>query len=220
MANEIQVKVQRREVTGKQARKLRAQGLTPGNISGGGKPSIAIQMNQRMLTDIIKQHGAPILRINIEPDGQTDTALLARVERDAVSTAILHVDLRRVTLSQPIKARVPLHTEGDAPAVKVYNGVLLHVMEMIEVEALPANIPDAVTVDISGLTELNSTLTAKEIKAPANVRVLVAPDEPVITIKAPRIEVVEEQPAAVEQPAAEAEAAEAEAPEAGGAAEE
>ena len=210
MANEIKVWVQRREVTGKQARKLRAQGLTPGNISGGGKPSVAIQMNQRMLADIIKQHGTPILRLNIEPDGEMDTALLARVERDAVSTAILHVDLRRVTLSQPIKARVPLHTEGDAPAVKVYNGVLLHLMEAVEVEALPANLPDAVTIDITALTELNSTLTAKDIKAPANVQVLVAPDEPVITVKAPRVEVVEEQPtAAAEAPAAATEAAEA-----------
>ncbi len=220
MANEIKVWVQRREVTGKQTRKLRAQGLTPGNISGGGKPSIAIQMNQRMLNDIIKQHGTPILRVSIEPDGATDTALLARVERDAVSTAILHVDLRRVTLTQPIKARVPLHVVGDAPAVKDYNGVLLHLMEAVEVEALPANLPDAVTIDISGLTELNSTLTAKEIKAPANVQVLVAPDEPVITVKAPRVEIVEEQPvaAAEAQPAPVSEAAEA--AEEGGAAEE
>lgn len=216
MANEVKVRVQRREVTGKQTRKLRAQGLTPGNISGGGKPSIAIQMNLRELNDIIKQHGTPILRVSVEPDGGTDTALLARVERDAVSTAILHVDLRRVKLTELIKARVPLHTEGDAPAVKVYNGVLLHLMEAVEVEALPGNLPDALTIDISGLEEFNSTLTAKDIKAPANVHVLVSPDEPVITVKAPRVEAAEEQPAAAaeEQPAAASPAAEAETPEA------
>ncbi|HEX8995946.1 MAG TPA: 50S ribosomal protein L25 [Ktedonobacterales bacterium] len=209
MANEIKVKVQRREEMGKHASRLRAQGLVPGNISGGGQPSVAVQMDQHALTDIIKHHGAPILRITIEPDGGNDTALLAKVERDAVSRAILHADFRRVKLTQPVKARVPLHTEGDAPAVKLYNGVLLHLMEAIEVEALPANIPDALTIDISGLEELNSTLTAKDINVPANVQVLVAPDEPVIAIKAPRVELPEEVPAAAaeEAPAEAAEAA-------------
>jgi large subunit ribosomal protein L25 len=196
MANEIKMRAQRRVVMGKQVRQLRAQGLTPGNISGGGKPSIAIQMDQHELRDIIKAQGAPILRITVEPDGGTDVALLARVERDAVSTAILHVDFRRIVLSDPIKARVPLHTEGDAPAVKMYNGVLLHLMESIEVEALPANLPDALLIDISGLTELNTNLTAKDIKVPANVQVLVSPDEPVVMVKAPRVEAPEE--AAVE----------------------
>lgn len=211
MANEMKVRVQRREVMGKHARQLRSKGLTPGNISGGGKPSVAIQMDQRELVDIIKHHGAPILRISIEPDGGNDTALLAKVERDAVSSAILHVDFRRVKLTQPIKARVPLRTEGDAPAVKVYNGVLLHLMEAVEVEALPANLPDAVTIDISGLVELNSTLTAKDIKAPAKVQVLVAPDEPVITVKAPRVETAEEvaTEAGEQQPLTAAEATEA-----------
>ena len=215
MANQVDVRVQRREVTGKHIRKLRAQGITPGNISGGGKPSIAIQMDQRELIHIIKQHGTPVLRVSVEPSGETDTALLARVERDAVSTAILHVDFRRVNLADPIKARVPLHTTGDSPAVKDYNGVLLHLMEAVEVEALPANLPDAVTIDISGLTELNSTLTAKDIKAPATVHVLVAPDEPIVMIKPPRVEVVEEQPAegAEGQPAEASPAAEAKAPE-------
>jgi large subunit ribosomal protein L25 len=216
LANEIKLRVQRREVTGKHTRKLRAEGLTPGNISGGGKPSVAIQMNQKDLLALIRQRGTPILRISVDPDGGSDTALLAKVERDAVSAAILHVDFRRVKLTDPIKARVPLHTRGDAPAVKVYNGILLHLMESIEVEALPANLPDALYIDISGLTELNSTLTAKEIEAPAKAQLLIAPDEPVITVKAPRIE-VEEAPAAAEQPAAAAEAASGAAPtEAGG----
>lgn len=208
MANEIRLRVQLREVTGKQTRKLRAQGLTPGNISGGGKPSISIQMSQRELTDILKKPGAPILRISVDPSGETDTAMLTRVERNAISTAILHVDFRRVNLADPIKARVPLHTTGDSPAVKDYNGVLLHLMESVEVEALPANLPDTLTIDISGLVELNSTLTAKDIILPANVQMLVAPDEPIIIVKAPRVEAVEaEQPAAEAQPAAAGEAA-------------
>ncbi len=210
MADEIKVRAQTREVTGKHVKQLRAKGLIPGNISGGGKPSVAIQLDQVALRDIIKAAGAPILRITVEPGAGVDTALLARVERDAVSTAILHVDFRRIVLTDPIKARVTLHTVGEAPAVKVYNGVLLHLMESVEVEALPANLPDALTIDISGLTELNSNLTAKDIQTPANVRVLVAPDEPVVMVKAPRIETAEETAVASgeEQPLTAAEATE------------
>lgn len=211
MANEINVRVQAREVTGKQTRLLRKQGLIPGNISGGGKPSVAIQLDQHSLREILKEHGAPILRITVEPGAGMDTALLARVERDAVSTAVLHVDFRRIVLSDPIKARVPLHTVGDAPAVKLYNGVLLHLMESVEVEALPRNLPEALTIDISGLTELNSTLTAKDIAVPANVQALISPDEAVITVKAPRVETAEETAVAAgeEQPLTPTEATEA-----------
>ena len=95
MANEIKVSVQSREALGRHAKKLRAQGLIPANISGGGKPSTAIQLDPHELHDILKAHGTPILRITVEPGGDTDTALLARVERDAVSAAVLHVDFRR-----------------------------------------------------------------------------------------------------------------------------
>lgn len=211
MANEIKVRAQAREALGRHAKKLRAQGLIPANISGGGKPSTAIQLDPHELHDILKAAGAPILRITVEPGGDTDTALLARVERDAVSAVVLHVDFRRVVLTQPVKARVPLHTEGDAPAVKLYNGVLLHILESVEVEALPRNLPEAVTIDISGLTELNSTLTAKDIKAPSNVQLHVDPDEPVITVKAPRVETAEEvaTEAGAQQPLTTAEAEEA-----------
>jgi large subunit ribosomal protein L25 len=204
VANEVKVSVEQRETIGKQLSKLRAKGLIPANISGGGKPSIAVQLDQQTFLSITKQRGAPVLRISVEPNGGTDMALLARVERNPISKAILHVDFRRIVMSKPIKARVPLHTEGDAPAVKVYNGVLLHLMENVEVEALPANLPDALTIDISGLLELNAILTAKDIKTPANVTVLVAPDEPVIMIKAPRIEAATE--AAEAAPAAAASA--------------
>ena len=198
MANEVKVHVEKREATGKAVSKLRKQGVIPGNISGGGKPSIAVQIDEHELGAIIKHHGAPVLRISMGSASGTDTALLARVVRDAVSRAILHVDFRRVLLTQPIKAYVPLHIEGEAPAVKMYNGVLLHLMESVEVEALPANLPDAVTIDISPLEELNSTLTAKDIKAPPKVQVLTSPDEPVVAVKAPRVEV--EEPAAAEAP--------------------
>lgn len=202
MANEVKVHVEKREATGKAVSKLRKQGVIPANISGGGKPSVAVQIGEQELGALIKHHGAPVLRISTAGASGTDTALLARVERDAVSRAILHVDFRRVLLTQPIKAYVPLHTEGEAPAVKIHNGVLLHVLESIEVEALPANLPDALTIDISSLEELNSTLTAKDITVPPKVHVLAAPDEPVITVKAPRIEV--EEPVAAEEAAPEA----------------
>lgn len=200
MANEVKVHVEKREATGKAVSKLRKQGVIPGNISGGGKPSVAVQIEEHELTALIKHHGAPVLRISTVGASGTDTALLARVERDAVSRAILHVDFRRVLLTQPIKAYVPLHTEGESPAVKLYNGVLIHAMESIEVEALPANLPDALTIDISSLEELNSTLTVKDIKAPPKVQVIAPPDEPVITIKAPRIEVEEPVAAEAEAP--------------------
>lgn len=202
MADEMNLRAQRREMVGKRAKQLRRQGIAPANISGAGQPSVAIQVEQHELETLLKRHGAPILNITVEPDGASATALLGRVERDAVSGAILHVDFRRVQLSQPIKAHVPVHTAGDAPAVKVYNGVLLRLLETVEIEALPRDLPEALMVDVSGLTELNTNLLVSDITPIRGVTVLTSAEEPVVTIKPPRVETPEETAVAAgeEQP--------------------
>jgi len=107
------------------------------------------------------------------------------------------VDFRRVQLNQPVHARVPLHLTGEAPAIRLHGGVLLHLLDAVEIESLPANIPEAVMLDISPLDELNSLLTVADIQLPKNVKLVSAATEPAVTIKPPRIEVPE-----VEAPAA------------------
>lgn len=205
MPEQFNIKAQVREITGKRVRNLRAQGIIPANLSGDAKPSVAIQLPTDELNRLLKRRGAGVLRLQIGSASRAETALLNRVARNPITSAVLHVDFRRVRLNQPVHARVPVHVTGEAPAIRVQGGVLLHLLDHIEIEALPANIPEAVTVDISSLEELNSTLTVASVQLPANVKMMSPEGEPVVTIKAPRIEVPEvEAPTAAPEAAAEA----------------
>lgn len=202
MPDQITLKAQTREITGKKVSRLRAQGITPANISGAAKPSIAIQVSTSDLSNVLKQHSAGMLRIQVSPGSHNENVVLSRVERDAVTTKIVHVDFRRVRLNQSLRLRVPVHLTGEAPAVRVGGGILIHVLDSVEIESLPGNIPDAVTLDISPLVDLNTSLTVADIVTQEHVKIMTAPTEPVVTVKAPRIEVEEAEPAAA-TPAAE-----------------
>jgi large subunit ribosomal protein L25 len=95
-----------------------------------------------------------------------------------------------------MKARVPIRLRGVSLAVKNFDGVLLHLLDAVEVEALPANLPDAVEVDISGLEELKATLHVRDLEIPQGVTVLTDADETIVKVEPPRV-AVEEIPAAV-----------------------
>ena len=192
MSDRATLSAQKRTIFGKSVRSLRRQGMLPANVSGHNRESLAIQIDAHAFEQMLKDHGSStLITLNITPGGIKDTALIARVEHDPVSRAIQHVDFRHVELSEPIRARVPLHLEGESPAVRIENGVLLHPIDTIEVEALPTNLPEALTLDLSGLTELGSSLYARDIKAPSKVTILTNPDEVVVTIQAPRIAIEE-----------------------------
>jgi large subunit ribosomal protein L25 len=197
MPEQFDIRAQTRQIIGKRVRNLRAQGLIPANVSGAAKSSIAIQLPKDELNRMLKHHGATVLRLHLDRGSRPETVLLSRVERHPITSAVLHVDFRRVRLNQPVHARVPVHLTGEAPAVRVHGGVLLHLLDTVDIEALPANIPNAVTLDISPIDELNSSLTVADIQLPANVKMLSSADEPVVTVKPARVEVVE-----VEAPAA------------------
>ena len=197
MPEQFNIKAQARQITGKRVRHLRARGITPANINGAARPSVAIQLLPEELRRLLKRHSAGVLRIQLDRGSRIETVLLNRVERDPITTRVLHVDFRRVQLNQPVHARVPLHLTGEAPAIRLHGGVLLHLLDAVEIESLPANIPEAVMLDISPLDELNSLLTVADIQLPKNVKLVSAATEPAVTIKPPRIEVPE-----VEAPAA------------------
>ena len=188
MADGVTLKAQKRTVQGKAVRRLRREGQIPANLTGHNRESLAIQVDASEFATLLKQHGSTtLITLAIAPDGLRDTALIGRVEHDPISRAVQHIDFRHVELSEPIKAHVALRLEGEAPAVKRENGVLLHPLDAIEVEALPANLPEALTLDISGLEELNSTLHVSDIQAPRNVTILTDPEAVVVSIQAPRI---------------------------------
>jgi large subunit ribosomal protein L25 len=208
---ETELQISPREVTGKATKRLRKAGIIPANISGHKEESQAVQVEALAFEALRRAHGATgIITLRLSGSKKrAQTALVRRVQRDPRSGKILHIDFSRVSLTERITMKVPLRFTGEAPGVKVEGGVLLHLLDTLEVECTARDIVDYLEVDISPLTEIDSMLHAEDVKLPANFTLITDPKEGIAKVASTRAEIAEEAEKAEE--AAEA-AAPAEAP--------
>lgn len=213
MPDTVTFRAERRDILGKAVHRLRKQGIVPGNIFGGGDESVPVQLNEHAFSRFLATHPATtLLQLELD-DGHGEMAVVRRVQHEPVTGDIQHVDFMRVRMNKPIRARIPVHTIGVAPAQKTDGGIPLILLESVEVEALPGNLPAALELDISDMEELNAAHSVRDLRVPPGVNVLTDLEEPVIKIEPPRApaaeEVVEEAAAAEEaEEAAEARAEE------------
>lgn len=219
MADNVDLQAQERAERGKNAaRRLRASGMTPAVLYGerneaGGSTSLAIPTK---IVDYTLHHFGDNALYNIAVDGDTSTARVVDAQRDPVSGLLIHVDFAPVNMREIIEVTVPLTVTGDAPGVDE-GGVLQQVAYEVQVESLPGNIPQEITLDVSSLG-MNENLTLGDLTLPEGVALLSEPEEVAATVTAPTEITDEEMEAAgiVEEPtdeeelAAEGEAAEGE----------
>jgi len=222
MAQRAELEISRREVMGKAVKRLRKVGIIPANVFGRNQAPLAVQVDAVSFERLRRSHGTrSVLTLRMPGTKSTQTALIRHVQRDPCTDKIIHVDFFRVSLSERIKVKVPLHFTGEAPAVKTENGVLLHLLDAIEVECVARDIPEYLEVDVSGLDEIDAILHASDVKLPANFTLLTDPEEGIVKVAASRAEVAEEAAeAAVAAAASEAAPAAAETAPAGGSTEE
>jgi large subunit ribosomal protein L25 len=213
MADNVDLQAQERHERGKNAaRRLRASGMTPAVLYGegneaGGSTALAIPTR---IVDYTLHHFGDNALYNIAIDGDTSTARVVDAQRDPVSGLLVHVDFAPVNMTERIEVTVPLHVTGDAPGVEE-GGVLQQVAYEIQVESLPGDIPQEITLDVSGLG-MNENLTLGDLTLPEGVTLLSEPEEVAVTVTAPTEISEEEMEAAgiVEEPTDEEEAVEGE----------
>jgi large subunit ribosomal protein L25 len=187
------LEVTARAVEGSRAtRRLRKQGLVPGVVYGGGDEPQTFSVNALTLRATLAHSGAVL---DLSLDGAQATPVIVKdVQNHPVRGEAIHVDLLRVDMNQPIQSVVVLELTGteEAPGV-TEGGVLSQETRELHIEALPDDIPDVITHDVSGL-EMNATLTLSAVTAPQGVTLLDDPEETVIaTITPPTQEPVEEE---------------------------
>jgi large subunit ribosomal protein L25 len=173
------------------ARRLRREGLVPGVIYGGDGGPEHFAVDARILRNTLARAGA-VLEVSLD-GGQGSPVLVKDVQRHPVRGEAVHVDLLRVDMTESIHTTVVLELTGvdEAPGV-VEGGVLSQETRELNIAALPGDIPDSITHDVSGM-EMNATLTLSAISAPEGVTLLDDPEETVVaTITPPTLEPVEE----------------------------
>lgn len=207
MPDKLKLKVNSRKLTGRKVKQLRAQGILPANIYGKGIKSVSIQQPLKEFTAAFKKVGETgILELIVDKETKPRPVLVHHVQQQPVTEEILHVDFRQVDLTETVTVKIPVEISGEAPAI-TKGGVLIQLINEVEVEALPADLPDKFTLDVSHLEEIGQSLSLKDLKVPPKVRLLAEKlEELVVKIESPTKEEeekpVEEVPAPVEGEAA------------------
>jgi large subunit ribosomal protein L25 len=183
------LKVSQRDTFGSRAtRRLRREGLVPGIVYGQGGEARPFQVSERELRVLLSE-GHTLL--DLELDGSKAVPVVIKEQQHhPVRGDVLHLDFLEVRLDEEIQAEVPIELEGtdNAPGVRE-GGVLEHVTREITVEALPTEIPERITVDVSAM-EINDTINLASVAVPSGVKFMA--DEPeeitIATLSPPRVE--------------------------------
>jgi large subunit ribosomal protein L25 len=204
----VQISVEPRDVTGKKVRALRRQGLIPAHLYGHGVESLALQAPSTIVTTLLRTaERNQIIDLQIGGEAQPRAVMLRGVQRNPITDDLLHIDFFQISLTETMRADVPLNIVGEAPAVQIFGGILLHQVDHVTVQALPSDLPGHIDVDVSGLDTLEAALHVRDITLPATVEMLTDPDQVIAKVAPPR---VAEEAAPTAEEAAAAPAAEGE----------
>lgn len=164
-------------------RRLRDNGKVPGVVYGGkasGPTLIAVE--EKELLALLRQHSNAVLELNL-PEG-SKPVLVSDVQRDPVTRSVLHIDFREIDMQSSVRTQVRLEPAGEAPGEKA-GGMLQQLLHELEIECLPADIPDVISVDVSRL-DLGGSLTVADLALPPGVKLRTDPELVVATVLVPR----------------------------------
>jgi len=202
----VVLKATKRDVVGKQVKALRREGKLPAVIYGRHTDPININLDTRVASAVLAKATSSSL-VTIDVEGTEHLALVREKQRDYIKNMLLHVDFLAVSLTEKLRTRVAVHFVGVSLAVKDFNAVLVHNLEELEVECLPADLPERIDVDISALARPGEGIRVRDVQVSDKVRLLADPDNMVAVATFAK---VEEETAAASAAGATATAAEPE----------
>ncbi len=178
------------------SRRLRNSGRAPGIVYGGTTAPALIEIEHNALWFALKKEAFHASVLEMDLNGSVQKVLLRDVQYHPYKPQVLHIDFQRVDANTKMSLKVPLHFAGEenSEAVKVGKCLVTHVANEVEITCLPADIPEFIAVDLSGLTK-GQTLHASDLVLPKGVKVAVhgKVNPAIVTVSAP---VAEEAPAA------------------------
>jgi large subunit ribosomal protein L25 len=195
MMDIIQIAASPRSVIGKQVKVLRRTGLLPAILYGVGMEPQTLELPAHE-TELILQNISGSTLIDLKVGSKTHKVLIREVQRDVISRKPIHVDFLEVAMDVTINAVVPIEFVGEAPAVRDLGGVLVSGLNDIEVEALPSNLPDRISVDLSMLETFDDSITVADLQVEEGVTILTELDEAIANVV---YQMEEEEPEEIEE---------------------
>lgn len=183
----IVLKATKRDVIGKQVKALRREGKLPAVIYGRHTDPININLDARSATVMLAKATASSL-VTIDVEGTEHLALVREKQRNYIKNTLLHVDFLAVSLTEKLRTKVAIHFVGISLAVKDFNAVLVHALEELEVECLPADLPERIDVDISSMLKPGEGIRVRDVQVSDKVRLLADPDNMVVVATFAKVE--------------------------------
>lgn len=186
-----------RTATGKNAvKKIRKDGFVPAILYGRAREPLPLAVGRKDLLGALATGGRNVLidlRVTHNGDEETNTVMIAEIQRDHIRREILHVDLHQISLTETLEARVPVMLAGTPEGVASGAGILEQHLREVVVRCLPTQIPDHVTVNVAGLG-VGDSVHVRDLVVAEGIEVLTPPEEVLASVVAPKAE--EEAPAA------------------------
>jgi large subunit ribosomal protein L25 len=192
---EVEINGKTRSAVGKGLYALRASGKIPAVLYGPGVDATPIELEAKTATQTLNGlTGSTLIKLTV--DQKTYSVLLRALQRDSIRRSILHVDFYAVPTDREIRVNVPLHFTGVSAAVRDFNGILVPVVNDLEVECLPKYLVSEIAVDLAPMEKIGDSISIKDITLPPGIRVLMDPEETVVTVTAQMAEEEVAAPAA------------------------
>jgi len=171
----VVLKATKRDLVGKQVKALRREGKLPAVIYGRHTDPINVNLDAHTAAVALAKVTSSSL-VTIDVEGTEHLALVREKQRDYIKNVLLHVDFLAVSLTEKLRTTVPVHFIGLSLAVKDFNAVMVHNLEELEVECLPADLPERIDVDISMLARPGEGIRLRDVHVSDKVRLLADPD--------------------------------------------
>jgi large subunit ribosomal protein L25 len=181
-----------RTVIGKKVKHLRAQGQIPATVYGKGFAPQSISVEERAFSAVYRKAGRTAL-IDLNIGDQTQAVFVQVVQRHPLKRNVIHIDFKAVDLKVAIQIEVPVIAIGESPLVARGDALINHVLNTVLVEALPAELPQSIEVDVSVLDELDKQIAVQDLPAASGYKILNDPEQVLISLTEMRA--AEEEPA-------------------------
>ncbi len=172
---------EKRTILGKRVKHLRREGILPANMFGKGIKSVSLQLPLKDFQEVYKKvHETGLVDLTVS--GEVHPILIQNVHIDPQTHTPLHADFFKVNLKEKVKATIPIIAVGEPKAVSDKIGVLLQPLSEVEVEALPADLPEHLELSVEKLAQIGDNLTISDLKIPTGVEIMAEPAEMVFRI--------------------------------------
>ena len=199
------LKAQPRKILGRKVKTLRHEGLIPAHVFGRKVKTTHVQVKATEFGKVFEKVGETGI-IDLTVDSEKKPVLVKNVQMHPVNDIPLHIDFYQVNLSEKVKVNVPLEIIGEAPAVHKKIGVLLTPVSELEIEALPADLPENIQIDVSSFEKVGDEIKVKDLKVDRS-KIEISADEELVVAQIGELVTREMEAVEAEVEAEQAEAA-------------